>query len=310
MSRRRHGNGLKAHVPGMFVVNGRRGQFRAVSITGSLCDLNCDHCRGILLRSMAAAASPEQLVQRGMEAVERQDRGMLITGGCDRLGRLPWKRFLPAIETLKARTSLILSVHAGQVDQATAFALKNAGVDQALVDVIGDESTARDVYHLPRGTAGIVQTLDSLATAGLEIVPHILAGLHYGRMQGEWRAVDMLTPYPITGYVIIALMPFAGTPMGAVLPPEPHNVAELIVFARHRLPRARASLGCAKPRGRYRRELDVLAVKAGVNALALPSDEGLAEARARGLTIEWSDTCCSLSLSHAVNRCVETPAGD
>jgi len=293
-SRSVHGNTLTVHVPGMFVFNGCRGKFSAVSITGDRCDLDCDHCKGSLLKTMPAVCSPEALVRVGLEVWRRGDRGILVTGGCDASGRLPWHDYLPAIQTLKARTGLIVNIHAGQVDGETATALKDSGIDQALVDVIADDETAQRVYHLPEGVATICRTLDALASAGIETVPHILFGLLYGVEKGEKAALEILANYPLSKYVVVVLMPKAGTPMALVRPPEAETVAEFIAFARLRLPTLKAALGCARPGGRYRRQLDVLAVKAGINSLALPSDRAIEEALSRGLEVVTRETCCSL----------------
>jgi uncharacterized radical SAM superfamily protein len=295
ISRENHGSILSAHIPGMFVVNGRRGRFRAVSITGTRCDLACEHCKGYLLKTMPHTETPEGLVRFGLEASDRNDHGILVTGGCDSEGKLPWPIFLPAIRKLKDKTSLKITVHAGQVDLETARELKDAGVDQALVDVIGDDATARDVYHLHDGTKTILRTLDALAAVDLEIVPHMLFGLHYGMERGEATALDMLNNYPLNQYVVVVIMPAKETPMANVQPPSPERVALFLAKARFELPKVRASLGCARPRGLYRRELDVLAVRAGINALALPSDRSIREAEERGLTIHYRESCCSLA---------------
>jgi uncharacterized radical SAM superfamily protein len=93
---------------------------------------------------------------------------------------------------------------------------------------------------------------------------------------------------------VVVLMPRKGTPMELVEPPAPEDVATFIAHARLRLPKLRASLGCARPRGRYRRQLDVLAIRAGINSLALPSDPAIEEAEARGLQLVHRETCCSL----------------
>jgi uncharacterized radical SAM superfamily protein len=157
----------------MFVVNGRRGKYRAVSITGDKCDLGCEHCKGSLLKTMPAAATPEMLLHLGRQASERGDRGILVTGGCDSDGRLPWKKFVAAISTLKAETDLAISVHTGQIDRETAHVLKESGVDQALVDIIGDDAT--------RGKSIIFQRVrrhtahNGISGIGrLEIIPHVV----------------------------------------------------------------------------------------------------------------------------------------
>jgi uncharacterized radical SAM superfamily protein len=294
ISRAHHGNLLTVHVPGMFVVNGRRGKYRAVSITATRCDLDCEHCKGSLLTTMVHAASPYALLRIGYEAAARGDGGMLVTGGCDQNGRLPWRQFLATIEKLKAETDLTITVHAGQTDLETARALKHAGVDQALVDVVGDDVTAREVYHLSAGTAAVRETLESLARAELETVPHVLFGIYYGRERGERAALEMLKDYPVKKYAVVVLMPTRGTPMAGVQPPPPERVASFIAHARIELPHVLASLGCARPRGHYRKRLDALAVKAGINSLAIPSDEALNEAERRGLDVVYRETCCSL----------------
>jgi hypothetical protein len=243
---------------------------------------------------MGHAIDPEQLLRQAETAVARGDRGMLVSGGSDSLGRLPWKEFIPAIAEIKARTNLKVTVHTGQIDPETARALKQAGVDQALVDVIGDEEAAKEIYHLPDGTASIRRTLDALASADLEIVPHILFGLYYGREKGERAALEMFNEYPIRKYAVVVIMPFRGTPMEGTEPPSVLEVASFIATARLELPGLQASLGCARPRGRYRRELDVLAIRAGINSLALPSNAALEEACSRGLEVVFEETCCSL----------------
>jgi lipoyl synthase len=293
-SRARHGSRLTAYLPGMFVVDGRRGKYRAISITGDKCDLGCNHCKGTLLRSMEYALSPDDLKRQGQAAVARGDHGILVTGGCDREGRLPWEQFIPAIRELKEKTNLIITVHAGQTDLEIARALKDAGVDQALVDVIGDDDTAGDVYHLPKGTESIRRTMDSLTTAGLEIIPHIIFGIAYGRQRGEMAALKILREYPINKYVVVVIVPTRGTEMAAIQPPPPEQVAFFIALARLEMPGPQASLGCARPRGPYRKSLDVLAVRAGINSIALPSHAALEEAEQQGLEIVYKETCCSL----------------
>jgi hypothetical protein len=294
ISRSIHGYTLLAHIPGMFVVNGVRGRHRAVSITGAACDLSCEHCKGLLLKTMPWAQTPEALKNIAIEARARGDSGLLITGGCDSRGRLPWGRFLETIHWIKKNTGLTITAHPGQVDEAMAVDLKASGVDQALVDIIGDDETANRVCHLPKGAQTIVKTLDALFRAGLEVAPHIVCGLYYGKMKGEHLAIDLLTDYPFRKYIIVVLTPAKGASMEKAQPPLVEDVAQFIADARLKAPRMESGLGCARPRGRYAARLDRLAVIAGVNSIALASDLALDEARSRGLTIERHDNCCSL----------------
>lgn len=289
----RHGRRITFYLPGMFAANGTRGRYPALSMTGDVCSLTCDHCNGKLLAPMIQATTPETLVEKCRALEAAGNVGVLVSGGCNPEGRLPWTDFLPALATIKATTSLTVSVHSGFVDRDTAQGLKAAGVDQALVDVIGSDATYREVYHVPDGLSRLEASLAALHEAGLPVIPHIVCGLHYGLMRGEPRALDIIAAIDPPLVVILSLMNLPGTAMAQIPPPEPEAVAELLVAARLRLPRAEVSLGCARPRGRER--LELLAVAAGVNRMALPSDAARQLAADLGLAIEYRRTCCSVS---------------
>lgn len=295
LSWQHHGPNLGIFLPGMFTAYGRKGRYPAVSITGTDCRQGCDHCRGHLLRTMHPAVGAETLYALGKRLAAQGQVGMLISGGSDPQGRLPWDAALPAIERLAAETDLVLTAHVGRISAATAKALKAAGVRQALIDVVGSEGTAQRVLHLPDGLAAQGETLAACAQAGLEVVPHIIMGLDHGHLIGEYDALEMVAALNPQRVVFVVLMPLKDTPMVQAEPPSVEEVARFIAAARMRLPQARHHLGCARPRGRYRAELDGLAVRAGINALAIPSDGALEQARSLGVKVTFQDTCCSLA---------------
>jgi uncharacterized radical SAM superfamily protein len=286
------GRQITFFLPGMFIQNGLSGKYSAISITGSRCDLMCDHCQGKLLEPMIPAADPAALLKTCLALAQKGDCGVLISGGCNRDGCLPWEPFLPAIRAVKEKTRLFVSVHAGFIREKDAAGLKQAGVDQALVDVVGDDETLQRIYHVPFGVERIVAGLDALQKAGLPVVPHIVCGLDYGRMRGEQQALDIVARFAIEQVVILSLMGIPGTPVQRVSPPRAEAVAGLIAMARLRMPRTPISLGCARTRGNDR--LDVLAIDAGVSRMALPSDAAIERAQAYGLDIRYRKSCCSV----------------
>lgn len=295
LSRSNHGSTLTVYSPGMFVYNGIRGKYQAVSITTRNCSLSCEHCKGVLLQSMPELNSPDALLNFALNAQKRGDTGILLTGGCDENGFLPWKRFIGAILEIKKRTSLKVSIHPGQVDKKTALDLKTAGVDQALVDVIGSEKTAQDVYHLKGGVDSVLKTMDALSHAEIEMAPHIIMGLHFGEILGEYQALEIMKNYHIKKYVVVVLNPLKQTPMENVVPPPPDEIGRFLVKARREMPQSLASLGCARPRGKYRLAVDMLAVKAGVNSIALASDKAVELALNMGLEVKYESSCCSVN---------------
>lgn len=287
------------YLPGMFYLDGVTGKYPALSITGDHCALSCDHCCGKILQSMTPVTTPEALLDTCLRLADSGQHGVLLSGGCDMRGELPWEEFLPTIAQIKARTDLIVSVHCGLVDEGVARGLKGAGVDQALIDVIGDDATFQKIYHVPFGVDRIDSALYALSQAGLPMIPHIVCGINYGEIVGEFQAVDMLSHYNIEQLVFVSLMRIPGTPAAHATPPEAAEVAKVISHARKMLPSTRLSLGCARQRGNI--ELEKLALEAGVDRMALPSEEAVEHARSLGLTIRFQKTCCSVSqdISHS-----------
>lgn len=294
LSWERFGKRITFFLPGLFTLDGIRGEYPAVSITGNECALKCDHCQGKILDPMIFALTPEELVSKCLRLKEKGCQGVLISGGCDEKGRLPWGGFTEAIRTVKAQSGLYVSVHCGLVDDGEALRLKEAGVDQALIDVIGDDETYRAVYHVPFGVSMIDASLASLEKAGLACVPHVVCGLHYGRMRGERKAIDMIAKYGnVEQLVVVSLMKIPGVPASSGETLAAEEIAAFMAEARMRLPDVRMSLGCARQRGDA--GIETLAVDAGVNRMALPSDEAIGRARAYGLEIAYQRTCCSVS---------------
>jgi hypothetical protein len=48
-----------------------------------------------------------------------------------------------------------------------------------------------------------------------------------------------------------------------------------------------------RPKGKHRRETDILAIRAGVNAIAFPAEEAIELAKNQGYEIAFSSLCCS-----------------
>lgn len=287
------GREITFYLPGMFISNHQTGRYPAISITGNQCALNCDHCQSKILEPMIPAVSPDQLLERCLQLEKNGTVGVLISGGCDRDGRLPWKAFIPAIKAIKSRTDLFVSVHSGLIDFQTAQALKVAGVDQALIDVIGDDQTFQDIYHVDFSVRRIYDSLEALCRAGLAVVPHIVCGLHYGKIKGEKDAVHVISQVDVEQVVIVSLMRIPGTPLWNTKPLKAAAVAEIIAEARFKMPQVKISLGCARQRGNT--ALEILAIDAGVNRMALPSEEAVAHARGYNLQIHYQPTCCSVT---------------
>jgi len=267
--------------------------FPSISLTGSFCALKCKHCGGKVLNTMIPALTPKELFNLCVELKKRGAVGCLISGGCLPNGSVPLSRFIDAISKIKRDLGLTVVVHTGVIDLYTARKLSEAGVDTALIDVIGSNETIREIYQLNVEVKDYDRALGALHQSGIPLVPHVLVGLHYGRLKGEFEALKIISKYEPAAVIIIALMPIRGTLMEGVSPPTPEDIARVLVTARLELPKTLVALGCMRPKGEHKVKTDTLAVRAGVNAIAFPAEEAIQLAESMRLEITFSSLCCS-----------------
>jgi len=267
--------------------------FSTISVTGKGCTLKCKHCGGKVLETMYPAATSEKLFDLCSQLKGKGALGCLISGGCMPDGSVPLGKFVDGIGKVKRELGLTVFVHTGIIDFDTAEKLGNAGVDAALIDIIGSDETVREIYNLNVTVEDYEDSLKALHDAGIAFVPHVIVGLHYGKLKGELRALEMISKYEPSALVIIAFMPIHGTEMATVKPPKPVDIAKVMASARLMFPQTPLVLGCMRPKGEHRAKTDILAIKAGVNALAFPTEEAIIFAENQGYSLSFSSLCCS-----------------
>ena len=267
--------------------------FPTISVTGKNCALSCKHCRGKVLETMHPAQTPEKLLELGIKLKQNGALGCLVSGGCLPNGSVPLEPFIPTISKIIRELGLTVFVHTGIIDLHTASALKNAGVNAALIDVIGSDETIKQIYNLNVTVKDYANSLKALQEAGINFVPHVIVGLHDGKLKGEFHALKMMSPTKPSAIVIIAFMPIRGTPMAEVKPPQPTDIARVTATARAMFPKIPLVLGCMRPKGKHRAETDILALKAGANAIAFPTEEAIKYAENQGYELSFSSHCCA-----------------
>jgi hypothetical protein len=289
------------HAPGLrrFKTSEYGGQdatrFASISVTGAECALTCEHCKTHVLAGMTPLPKFDgSLFDLCCELAERGARGVLVSGGCDRHGRVPLLRHLPDLSRARRELGFTIRVHPGLPDEETVAGLAEVGIDGAMVDIIGDDATIRVVYHLDTTTAEYEATLERLERHGVPAAPHIILGLHFGRMRGEWKALEMIARHARRILVLVILTPLSGTPMVGVTPPPVPEIAGFFALARQRLPETPVMLGCARPLGEVKIEIDRAAVDAGLNGIAYPAEGVITYARERGFAPKFVDACCGV----------------
>jgi len=238
---------------------------------------------------MVAADTPEALVSTCQTLHQKGAVGALISGGSDREGRLlNLKAMLGAIRRIKQETSLILNLHPGLLDKATANALH---VDFASLEIPAQD-VITNVFQLEACTEDYIATYDRLREAGIEVAPHI--SVYRGDEHELLRAVH--APNMI---VVIVFSPTRHTAMSDESPPAPGVVANVIGNVNAMFPRAEIALGCMRPRDKgLREETEIAALEAGASRMELPSRRTLAYAKDRGYSVRGFNACCALPTAY------------
>jgi uncharacterized radical SAM superfamily protein len=266
----------------------------AVSVTGVGCALNCKHCGKSILRAMAPTPTPEALLAEAKTAAAKGSPGLLVSGGSLSDGSVPLEPFFAAIKAIREELGLPVLVHTGLVHPETAKGLAWAGVDCVMLDIIGHADTIREVCHLSAIVEDYDLSLRLLVEASLPTVPHVIMGLHFGQILGELDALDIIARYPVAAVVMVGFRPIPGTAMAHVTPLAPESMGELFREARQRFPYTPVLLGCERPLGPHRERTDLLALDAGLDGIAFPSEEAVKFCQERNLTVHVSRTCCSM----------------
>lgn len=273
----------------------------AVSISGGSCKLQCDHCKAKVLEPMIPATTPASLWRVMNEQIERGARGMLLTGGSNHRDEVEYAPFLPVVRRFKDRfPAFRIAMHTALVDREMACAMAEAGVDVAMLDIIGAQDTVSQVYHLRRPVEDFARSLEHLVATSMKVVPHIVIGLHYGRMLGEWQALETVARHCPDALVLVVAMPFYAPANRPFATPSSLEVGSFFLDARAALPGTPILLGCARPPGRARIEMDAYAALAGLSGIAHPADGVVELALRLGRDVNVIPACCSIAVGEDV----------
>ena len=219
-------------------------------------------------------------------------KGLLISGGSNAEGMVPLMPCMEGIAYAKKK-GLTITVHTGIVDRETAFALKAADVDRILFDVIGSEKTIKNVYGINKTPGDFIRAMRYCKEAGLCLAPHLVVGLDFGKVEGEYEAIEMVREIEPEYFVLVVLSPKRGTGMQNIKPPPLGDVQKVFSRAAETLENSRISLGCVRP-FEYSVDLEKTAVDLGFDAVAYPHAETIQYAMRLGLETSFFEECCCI----------------
>jgi hypothetical protein len=173
-----------------------------------------------------------------------------------------------------------------------AMDLKEAGIEQILIDVIGDNDTIQEVYHLDKRVEDYEETLWMLKEIGHRLAPHIIIGHHFGEIRGEWRALEIITRVGVETIVLVILKPLIGKDQFRT--PTPEETSKITAIARILNPFTPIRMGCIRPAHPSKPEMEKGAIDSGVNTIAYPLQGTIEYAKEIGLQTKFIEMCCSL----------------
>ncbi|QJW48690.1 radical SAM protein [bacterium BFN5] len=254
---------------------------KPVTVTGAHCELNCAHCGGHYLKHMqpidemtAADSSPS----------------WLVSGGCKADGAVPIGEHIARLAELKQGRRY--NMHVGLVSDAEIDML--AGVaDCVSFDFVVDHATIQNVFGSGRTVEDYIQCYQAMRHK-VRVMPHICIGLNGGKIAGEYQALELLHELGVEALTFIIFMPTRGTRFAECKPPSLVEVAGLLASARMMFSDIPIHLGCMRPGGRYREDIDKWAVRIGLDSIVNPAPAAVAMAERLGLKITRGEECCVL----------------
>ncbi len=264
-------------------------KFPSISVTGEYCALRCKHCNGHYLKGMIPITSPEKLVEFAKKN-ENKINGFLLSGGSTKQGKVPLKRIVKAVRWIRENTGLKINIHTGLIDDEDMEYLNDMAPHHISFDVIGSTDTIREVIGINRTAGDYFHSLDLLDDSHLNYSPHIIAGLHYGKIVGEYRAIEKIKDLRrFSNIVLLVLIPTKGTPMQNVK----LDKKSILDFFNHMLEifePQKIVLGCMRPRDFH--DVELLCVKKGCKGIVIPSLRTLKMMHDMDLEIVRKNLCC------------------
>lgn len=260
--------------------------WKSVSVTGTSCAFSCKHCNTRVLENMEDGSTREKF-QRVIEKVISEGYGgVIVSGGSTARGDVPLWKYSDILSKVKDRVTVI--AHTGVVNEETAERMAEAGVKIALLDMVGDDKTIKEVLGQPFTVEDYLNSFMNLKRAGIKIVPHVILGLSRLGHRGDMKALESLSKVNPDAVIIVGLMPLVGTQGYLFKPPTPDEMVNALSRARE-LYSIPIMLGCARPRGKEYLKVETFVVDGGIDGIAYPEEE----------TVEYAEGRRKIVLSHA-----------
>jgi uncharacterized radical SAM superfamily protein len=252
---------------------------QTLSVTGSGCALSCNHCNKKFLKSMSGLNNE---IKPGIKSI-------LISGGCDKEGKVPLLGFAKEIKKLKNKYKI--NAHVGLVNRQEAKKIARL-VDVVSFDFVTELKIIKKIYHLNKNLNDYYESLAELQKE-ISVFPHLTLGLWQGKISWEYHAIELLIKkFNFQNIVFNVFIPAPGTELEQQKPPSIKSIEKYFYYLEKNYPKLDKRLGCMRPGGKYRDELDKMAVLTEFKVITRPSRQAVKLAKNLGYQIFWQDQCC------------------
>jgi len=251
----------------------------SVSVTGTVCYLNCKHCGSHYLESMVPINKTDH--------IPLNTKSLLISGGSTPDGKVP---IMDHIEEIKKLKNFKLNFHTGLVNEREAMEISKIA-DAISFDFVGKDETIKKVYNLNAKVEDYVRSLENLLKFKKAVYPHVTVGLDCGKISHEYKAIDILSSYQLEKVVFLVFIPTPMTYFEKCQPPKIEEIKAVFGYARKKF-NCDLNLGCMYPKGNLRDEIATAAVEAGFNTITQPSEKLTEFLRKSGYKLTFQDECC------------------
>lgn len=216
-------------------------------------------------------------------------KSILISGGCDKHGKVPILKFAQKIRSLKDKYKI--NAHVGLVNKEEAQKIRSL-VDIVSFDLVTEPKVIKEVYQLNKKLTDYYKSLKWLQKE-VPVIPHLTLGLWQGKIRWEYKAVDLLVKkFHCRIIVFNVFIPTPGTGLARQKPPSISSVRKYFTYLEKNFPKLDKRLGCMRSGGWYRDRLERRALLSGFKVITRPSGKTVKLAYDLGFKINWDDQCC------------------
>lgn len=254
-----------------------------LSITGEWCALQCDHCKAHFLKNMTNIDNLSKRLELNFF------KSILVSGGYNKEGYLPFSDSSINLMKKLKESGYKLNFHIGLIDEKIIKNLISLP-DMVSYDLMLDDFVIKNIFHLKDKSSADFKEKYYLIKEYFPISPHILIGANYGKIEKEYEEIDFLSKDVPEKIIFIVITPIQNTPFQEISLPSIKEIEELWNYAKKKLPNTKFYLGCVRPNGNYRYELDSLAIDLKFHAIVNPHSEAIKSQN----NIKIFEECCAL----------------